>query len=123
MRFLSAYPFVPVSATLPLTEPVETSGLTMYQATPALLWFGFVSKLTAVSSAPHTLPFAYMTCCMRVSLESSRETTSAPRAWAAALTGSFQQPVPGNLTVGVSFRQKPCGVAVVGGLPGPGWSG
>src|SRR5258706_439534 len=34
------------------------------------------SGLSAVSSAPHNLPFAYVTCCMRVSLESGREITS-----------------------------------------------
>ena len=30
------------------------------------------SGLSAVSSAPHSLPFAYVTCCMRVSFESGR---------------------------------------------------
>src|SRR5439155_13236133 len=105
--FLPSTPFVPVRATLPLTEPVERSGLTMYQATPAFLWAGFASKLTAVSSAPHTLPFAYITCCMRVSFESRRETTSAPRAaWTAGPTSSFQQPLaPLKRTVVSLLRQ------------------
>src|SRR6266498_1454274 len=77
MMFLPSTPFVPVSAIFAETDPVETSGLTMYHATPALLCAGFVSKLTAVSSALHTLPFAYITCCIRVSFESSLETTSS----------------------------------------------
>src|SRR5947209_6125954 len=88
--FLSAYPLVPVKAILPVTEPVETSGLTMYHATPAVLCGAGVLKLTAVSSAPHTLPFAYITCCMRVSFESSRETTSAPRAAWIASSAAFE---------------------------------
>ena len=46
-------------------------GLTMYQAIPARC--GPPSGLSAVSSAPHSLPLAYITCCMRVSFESGLE--------------------------------------------------
>ena len=45
-------------------------GLTTYQAMPARC--GPPSGLSAVSSAPHSLPLAYITCCMRVSFESGR---------------------------------------------------
>src|SRR6266576_4102166 len=119
MMFLPSTPFVPVSAIFPETEPVETSGLTMNQATPALLFAGMLSKLTAVSSAPQTLPFAYITCCMRVSFESSFEITSL---WAGSPTKtSRQQPVPARVAVVVSFMQCPCGVSVPGAVPEPGW--
>src|SRR6266576_3710090 len=124
--FLSAYPLVPVKAILPATKPVEMSGLTMYQATPAVLCGAGVVKVTAVPSAPHTLPFAYITCCIRVSFESRREMTSVPRLCAAVPTRSFQQPVvwttPLVTSVVVSLRQWPWGVVVVGALPEPGWS-
>ena len=66
-------------------------GLTMYQAMPARC--GPPSGLSAVSSAPHSLPLAYITCCMRVSFESGREMTSSWRM-AAALNSSRQQPCP-----------------------------
>src|SRR5437660_12777905 len=116
--FAPATPFVPVSAIFAATEPVETSGLTMYQATPALLFAGLASKLTAVSSAPHTLPFAYITCCMRVSFESSLETTSS---CAGSLTNRRrQQPVPAMVTGVVSLVQCPCGESVPGAVPDPG---
>src|SRR5919206_2316863 len=95
------------------------SGLTMYHAMPARC--GPLSGLSAVSRAPHSLPFAYITCCIRVSFESGREMTSAPRACAVAVTSSFQQPVwPLNSSVVSSFRQKPCGTSVVGAVPEPG---
>ena len=98
---------------------LPASGLTMYHAMPARC--APSSGLSAVSSAPHTLPLAYITCCMRVSFESGREITSAPRACAVALTSSFQQPVwPLKSSVVSSFRQKPCGTAVVGAVPEPG---
>src|ERR687886_767579 len=98
---------------------LPASGLTMYHAIPARC--GPASGLSAVSSAPHTLPLAYITCCMRVSFESGLEMTSAPRACAVALTSSFQQPVwPLKSSVVSSFRQKPCGTAVVGAVPEPG---
>src|SRR5919202_5173314 len=98
---------------------LPASGLTMYHAMPARC--GPASGLSAVSSAPHTLPLAYITCCMRVSFESGREMTSAPRACAVALTRSFQQPVwPLKSSVVSSFRQKPCGTSVVGAVPEPG---
>src|SRR5215218_262324 len=92
----------------------------MYHAMPARC--GPASGLIAVSRAPQTLPFAYQTCCMRVSFESGREMTSGPRACAAAVTRPRQH--PGNalntVTVVSSFRQKPCGTAVVGAVPDPG---
>src|ERR671929_1004254 len=94
------------------------SGLTMYHAMPARC--GPLSGLSAVSRAPHSLPFAYITCCIRVSFESGREMTSDPRACAAEVTSSFQQPVPAMVTVVSSFRQKPCGTPVVGAVPEPG---
>src|ERR687883_352325 len=90
----------------------------MYHAMPARC--GPPSGLSAVSSAPHSLPLAYITCCIRVSFESGREMTSAPRACAVAVTSSFQQPVPAMVTVVVSFRQKPCGTSLVGAVPEPG---
>src|SRR5713226_7703438 len=117
--FLPSTPFVPVRAIFAETEPVETSGLTMYHATPALLCAGFVSKLTAVSSAHHTLPFANMTCCIRVSFESSFEITSLPGLPARRR----QQPTgePGTAsTVVVLLTQWPCGVSVPGAVPDPG---
>src|SRR5918911_4697985 len=91
----------------------------MYHAMPARC--GPASGLSAVSSAPHTLPLAYITCCMRVSFESGLEMTSGPRACAVAVTSSFQQPVwPLKSRVTSSFRQKPCGTSVVGAVPEPG---
>src|SRR5919202_3052466 len=90
----------------------------MYHPTPARC--GPASGLSAVSRAPHTLPLEYMTCCMRVSFESGREMTSGPRACAAAVTSSFQQPVPATVKVVSSFRQKPCGASAVGAVPEPG---
>src|ERR687883_1228672 len=93
-------------------------GFTMYHAMPARC--GPLSGFSAVSSAPHSLPLAYITCCIRVSFESGREMTSAPRACAVAVTSSFQQPVPAMVTVTSSFRQKPCGTSVVGAVPEPG---
>src|SRR5512138_1792450 len=90
----------------------------MYQAMPARC--GPLSGLSAVSSAPHSLPFANITCCIRVSFESGLWTTSAPAAWAVAPTSSFQQPVPAMVTVVSSFRQWPCGTSVDGAVPDPG---
>src|SRR6516165_3380677 len=77
------------------------------------------SGFTAVSSAPQSLPFAYVTCCIRVSFESGLETTSDV---GPAPTSSFQQPVvrPSNSSVDVSFRQCPCGTSVLGAVPEPG---
>src|SRR5690349_14293301 len=90
----------------------------MYHATPARC--GPPSGFSAVSSEPHSLPFAYITCCIRVSLESGLATTSGPAAWAAAPTSSFQQPVPAIVGVVSSFKQEPCGTAVPGDAPEPG---
>src|SRR5437667_4557812 len=95
------------------------AGFTMYHAMPARC--GPPPGFSAVSSAPHSLPFAYITCCIRVSFESGLATTSSPlAACAVALTSSFQQPVPATVTVVVSLRQYPCGTAVVGAEPDPG---
>src|SRR5205809_6740586 len=101
-------------------------GLRMYHAIPARS--GLEStKLTAVSSAPQSLPLAYITCCMRVSFESGRAITSIPAAWAVAPTSSFQQPLPNGgtvITVVSSLRQSPCatsGVVVLSAVvPEPG---
>src|SRR5580765_6623227 len=75
------------------------------------------SGLTVVSRAPQSLPFAHVTCCMRVSFESGLETTSPV---GPAATRSLQQPVPAIVAVVVLFRQKPCGVLVPGAEPEPG---
>src|ERR687888_2471145 len=82
----------------------------MYHATPARC--GPPSGLRAVSSAPHTLPFAYMTCCMRVSFESGLEMTSV---WAGSPPNSSrQQPNwPLNSCVVVSLMQSPCATSGV----------
>src|SRR5215470_1750953 len=90
----------------------------MYHATPARC--APPSGFSAVSSAPQSLPFAYITCCIRVSFESGLATTSGPFAWAAGGTSSFQQPVPAMVWVVSSFRQCPWGTAVAGAVPEPG---
>src|SRR6266568_257751 len=96
--------------------PVEVSGLTMYQAIPAR-WVP-PSGFNAVSRAPHSLPFAYMTCCMRVSLESGVEMTSL---WAGCTPKSNRQhPTPAMVGVVVSSIQKPCGASMVANEPEPG---
>src|SRR5213594_1747790 len=96
-------------------EPVDTFGLTTYHATPALF---SPPMVTAVSSAPQILPFAYMTCCIRVSFESGREIFSS---WAGSPPKmSFQQPLPAMVFVFVSLMHRPCGVSVVGSVPEPG---
>src|SRR5215471_16857906 len=92
----------------------------MYHAMPARC--EPPSGLSAVSSAPHNFPLAYMTCCIRVSFESGLATTSGPpNACAAADTSSGQQPVPAIVTVVLSFKQRPCGTDVPGAVPEPGW--
>src|SRR3989442_15828052 len=96
-------------------EPVETSGLTTYQATPARF---SPPTVTAVSRAPQILPFAYMTCCMRVSFASGREIFSSCAGSAAKI--SLQQPVPAIVEVVVSLMQCPCGVLTPGKVPDPG---
>src|SRR5215469_11641667 len=91
----------------------------MYQAMPARC--GPPSGLSAVSREPQSLPFAYVTCCIRVSFESGRVTTAAADAWAVGPTSSFQQPLwPLKSRVVSSFRQKPWGTAVAGAVPEPG---
>src|SRR6516162_9410517 len=93
-----------------------TDGFTMYHAMPARC--GPPSGFTAVSSAPQSLPFAYVTCCIRESFESGLETTSDV---GPLPTSSFQQPLwPLINTVAVSFRQCPCGTVVSGAVPEPG---
>ncbi len=74
--------------------------------------------VTALSSAPHNLPFANVTCCIRVSFESGVEITSL---WAgSAVSNSLQHPVPRIVGVVVSLVQNPIGTVVVGGEPDPG---
>src|SRR5258708_966797 len=74
---------------------------------------------SAVSSAPHSLPLAYITCCMRLSLESGREITSLCAGWPP--NRRRQQPIwPLKSSVVVSLIQKPCGTSVVGAVPDPG---
>src|SRR6266581_5743442 len=96
---------------------LPTFGLTMNQAMPAR--WAPPSGLTTVSSEPHKLPFAYITCCMRVSFESGVEITSS---CAGSLPNkSRQQPtLPLNSTVVVLLIQYPCGVSIVAGVPEPG---
>ena len=74
--------------------------------------------MSDVSRAPHSLPFANITCCMRVSFESGREITSL---WAgSAVKSNRQQPTPAIVTVVVSLMQWPCGALMPGGVPEPG---
>ena len=88
---------------LPLNTTFPADGLTMKYATPARF---APPTVTAVSSAPHSFPFPYITCCIRVSFESSFITTSGFVAlWAVALTSSFQQPTPAIVEVVSSLRQ------------------
>ena len=65
---------MPGRAEIALDDDLAGDGLTMYHAMPARC--GPPSGLIAVSSAPHSLPFANITCCMRVSFESGLEMTS-----------------------------------------------
>src|SRR5215469_5548506 len=96
-----------------------TDGFTTYHAMPARC--APPPGFTAVSSAPQSLPFAHVTCCIRVSFESGLATTSGPPpVWAAALTSSFQQPVPAAVGVVSSFRHCPWGTSVPGAVPEPG---
>src|SRR5881392_1442807 len=102
---------------------LPADGLTMYHAMPARC--GPLSGLSAVSSAPQSLPFAYITCCMRVSFESGLAITSVPAACAAGPTSSFQHPIwPLKISVVVSFKQSPCAtsgvVALSAVVPDPG---
>src|SRR5206468_9088911 len=118
VREAPAMPYVPCMTILLLV------GLRMYHAIPARS--GLEStKLTAVSSAPQSLPFAYITCCMRVSFESGLAITSVPAACAAGPTSSFQHPIwPSKSSVVVSFKQSPCAtsgvVALSAVVPDPG---
>src|SRR5580704_13147029 len=93
-------------------------GLMMNQAMPARC--APPSGLSAVSSAAHSLPLAYMTCCIRVSFESGVEMTSLCAG--SPPNRRCQQPVaPLNNSVVVSLMQLPSGVAVVASVPEPGW--
>src|ERR1043165_6736818 len=77
------------------------------------------SGFSAVSRAPQTLPFAYTTCCIRVSFESGRETTSLGEG-CGGLNTSRQQP---GAAIGRglgSLRQWPCGAFPPGAPPEPG---
>jgi hypothetical protein len=96
---------------------VPALGFTMKYSIPARC--GPPSGLMDVSSSPHSFPFANVTCCMRVSFESGRETTSS---WAGSPTNSRrQQPTPAIVGVVVSFMQWPCGAFVPGADPEPGY--
>src|SRR5512136_2206758 len=88
----------------------------MYQAMPARC--GPLSGLRAVSKAPHSLPLANITCCIRESFESGFDMTSSCGGWAG--NSNRQQPVPKIVVVVVSLMQYPCGVLVVGVIPEPG---
>src|SRR5438477_12244768 len=105
VREAPAIPYVPCMTILLLV------GLRMYHAIPARS--GLEAKLTAVSSAPQSLPLAYITCCIRVSFESGLAITSVPAACAVEDTSSRQQPVPAIVTVVSSFRQSPCATSGV----------
>src|SRR5438093_3156942 len=88
----------------------------MNHSRPALF---VLSTVSAVSRAPQILPFAYITCCMRVSFGSGREMTSLCAG--SRPNTSRQQPVwPLNSSVVVSLMQWPCGTSTVGGVPEPG---
>jgi len=71
-----------------------------------------------VSSAPHSLPLAYVTCCMRVSFASNLDITSLCAGRPA--NSRRQQPVPAIVAVVVSLMHRPCGVAVIANVPEPG---
>src|SRR5437016_7777683 len=99
---------------------LPADALTMYHAIPARC--GPPSGLSAVSSEPHTLPLAYITCCMRVSFESGLEMTSLCAG--SPTNRSRQQPMPAIVGVVVSLMQSPCatsGVVVLSAsVPEPG---
>src|SRR5690349_7863452 len=66
------------------------------------------SSVSAVSSAPHSFPFAYHTCCIRLSFESS-----VPSDWCGGAGGRrriCQQPGPKGVGSVRSFRQSASGV-------------
>src|SRR5947208_639100 len=88
----------------------------MYQAIPARC--APPSGFSAVSSALHSLPFAKVTCCIRVSFESGREMTSVCAG--SAENRSRQQPLPAIVRVLVSSMQRPCGVSMIANVPDPG---
>src|SRR5438132_14184172 len=77
--------------------------------------------VTAVSRAPHNWPFAYTTCCMRVSLLSRCDSTTPFFGWSLGKKKARQQPAPFHKSappkLGLfafrSLRQSPSGM-----LPG-----
>src|SRR5512133_2993477 len=74
----------------------------------------FRSSVSAVSSAPHSFPFAYQTCCMRESFESV-----VPSDWGGGGAGSSricQRPGPNGVGSVGSFRQSASGVEPAFGL-------
>src|SRR5919108_4981174 len=77
---------------VPCAKITPECGFSTKYATPALV---DPFTVTAVSSAPQSLPFAYTTCCMRESLLGSLDSTFA------------NGPVPP-----VSSRQQPFSVGV-----------
>src|ERR1051325_2834893 len=102
-------------------ETLPAFGLTMNHSIPARC--GPLSGLRDVSRAPHSLPFAYITCCIRVSFESGLEITSLCAG--SAPKRSLQQPVcPLNSSVVVSLIQSPCAAfgvpAALATVPDPG---
>ena len=64
--------------------------------------------LTPVSRAPKSLPSAYQTCCIRLSFESSGDSTSS---WAGSWVNSRrQQPSPAGVFRSVSLMHWRSGV-------------
>src|SRR5947209_7353157 len=84
----------------------------MYQPTPATLR---PSTVTTVSSAPYSLPLAYVTCCIRVSLLSSGDSVCAlfgsPKAARLALVQAGRVEL-GHPDVGVTPGERPLGERV-----------
>src|SRR5262245_22762516 len=70
------------------------------------------SGFNAVPSVPHSLPFAYITCCIRVSFESGLEITSLC-AGSGGLNNRRQQPTPDMVGVVVSLMHAPCATSGV----------
>src|SRR5436305_7330740 len=107
----------PAAPRYPWSVSFPADGLRTYQAIPARC--APPSGLIAVSRAPQSLPFANITCCMRVSFESGRETTSVCAG--SVPNSNRQQPLcPLKSTVLVSLMQKPCGALVAARKPEPG---
>src|SRR4249919_2270353 len=74
--------------------------------------FSSPPTLTAVSVEPHSFPFAYQTCCTRVSVESGFDSTSGCQGGGSVEGGakkSAQQPMPPPKSV-LSFKHSPRGM-------------